>query len=207
MLHETKRIRISQTALSPSKPKACKNCTHPPPSYTRLSGSQWSSQRTAHPRNSSKTTNPRDGGSLDGYSEQRRTRTKGASKDSPPSSSRTWPPATSSTHTEGWKRCRCGCRCRLWGGLEIGKRGLWRGNEGFWWQREEENSPREGSEGVKMAAGRGREREKGRASVMIRRCFNDSGFLWQRACRGRPPRRPASVSTRVEGALSGQPPY
>lgn len=30
---------------------------------------------------------------------------------------------------------------------------------------------------------------------MIRRCFNDSAFLWQRACRGWPPRRPASVSS------------
>lgn len=47
-----------------------------------------------------------------------------------------------------------------------------------------------------MAAEEGeREREKGRASVMIRRCFNDSAFLWQRACRGWPPRRPASVSS------------
>lgn len=45
-----------------------------------------------------------------------------------------------------------------------------------------------------MAAEEG-EREKGRASVMIRRCFNDSAFLWQRACRGWPPRRPASVSS------------
>ena len=64
-----------------------------------------------------------------------------------------------------------------------------------------------GPRGCKDGGQGGGEREKGRASVMIRRCFNDSAFLWQRACRGRPPRRPASVSTRVEGALSGQPPY
>lgn len=64
-----------------------------------------------------------------------------------------------------------------------------------------------GGERRRKRGGGGREGERDRASVMIRRCFNDSAFLWQRACRGRPPRRPASVSTRVEGALSGQPPY
>lgn len=69
------------------------------------------------------------------------------------------------------------------------------------------NGVQGGPRGCKDGGWGGGEREKGRASVMIRRCFNDSAFLWQRACRGRPPRRPASVSTRVEGALSGQPPY
>lgn len=38
-----------------------------------------------------------------------------------------------------------------------------------------------------------------RASVMIRRCFNDSALPWKRTYRGRPSRRPASVSTGFRG--------
>lgn len=168
--------------------------------------------------NSSKTTNPRDGGGElvgeedigdDTYEGREQARTPllrhRHARDHRPQAART-----------RWKRKK---------GERRTERGGGGGGVGGYWKERNAKGPRGGGRGRglrRLRAGDGvqggprgckdggwggGEREKGRASVMIRRCFNDSAFLWQRACRGRPPRRPASVSTRVEGALSGQPPY